>query len=137
MKALSHPLRARLLDLLDQRTASPSQLADELGEPLPNVSYHVRRLLDLGCIELAGTEPRRGATEHYYRATETSLSRMALTLDEQGWEELSALLADLLDRATGIQAEATERLGEEGKQGINAELALMLFETTAGRAAPS
>ena len=49
--------------------ASPSELAEELGEPLGNVSYHVRNLADLGCIELVGTTPRRGALEHHYRAT--------------------------------------------------------------------
>jgi hypothetical protein len=48
--------------------ASPNELAKKLGEPLTNVSYHVRMLHDLGCIELVQTEPRRGALEHYYRA---------------------------------------------------------------------
>ena len=48
--------------------ASPNELAKRLNEPLTNVSYHVRMLHDLGCIELVETEPRRGALEHYYRA---------------------------------------------------------------------
>jgi hypothetical protein len=39
-----------------------------IEERLPNVSYHVRALLDLGCIELVDTAQRRGAIEHYYRA---------------------------------------------------------------------
>ncbi|HZB06179.1 MAG TPA: helix-turn-helix domain-containing protein, partial [Thermoleophilaceae bacterium] len=53
---------------LNQGVASPNELAKKLGEPLTNVSYHVRMLHDLGCIELVETEPRRGALEHYYRA---------------------------------------------------------------------
>src|SRR3954451_21545148 len=68
LKAISHPLRHRLLGMLDGRTASPNELARELGLPLGRVSYHVRLLHDLGAIELVGTEPRRGALEHYYRA---------------------------------------------------------------------
>jgi hypothetical protein len=48
--------------------ASPAELARELDAPLANVAYHTRVLADLGCIELARTEPRRGAIEHYYRA---------------------------------------------------------------------
>jgi DNA-binding transcriptional ArsR family regulator len=68
MKALAHPLRQKILSELSERVASPSELAEELGEPLGNVSYHVRMLVDLGCIELVSTTPRRGALEHHYRA---------------------------------------------------------------------
>src|SRR3954463_1838082 len=67
-KALAHPLRVQLLALLNAGVASPNELAKKLDEPLTNVSYHVRMLHDLGCIELVDTEPRRGALEHYYRA---------------------------------------------------------------------
>lgn len=68
LKAISHPLRHRLLSMLDGRTASPNELARELGLPLGRVSYHIRLLHDLGAIELVATEPRRGALEHFYRA---------------------------------------------------------------------
>src|SRR5215207_1006074 len=69
-KALSHPLRMRILTILGQRVASPVELATELDVPLNNLSYHVRTLLDLRCIELVRTEPRRGTLEHFYRAIE-------------------------------------------------------------------
>jgi DNA-binding transcriptional ArsR family regulator len=68
LKAISHPLRHRLLSMLDGRTASPNELARELGMPLGRVSYHIRLLADLGAIELVDTQPRRGALEHFYRA---------------------------------------------------------------------
>src|SRR5215207_11318439 len=67
-KALSHPMRARILMILNERVASPNEIADAIGERLPNVSYHVRALLELGTIELVDTAQRRGAIEHYYRA---------------------------------------------------------------------
>ena len=67
-KALAHPLRAQILERLERRTASPSELADELAAPLGNVSYHVRILAEAGLIELVRTTRRRGATEHHYRA---------------------------------------------------------------------
>jgi DNA-binding transcriptional ArsR family regulator len=67
-KALAHPLRTQVLTLLNDRVASPNELARDLGEPLGNVSYHVKALLELGCIELVDTAQRRGAIEHYYRA---------------------------------------------------------------------
>jgi DNA-binding transcriptional ArsR family regulator len=68
LRAISHPLRHRLLGMLDGRVASPNQLARELGLPLGRVSYHIRLLSDLGAIELVRTEPRRGALEHFYKA---------------------------------------------------------------------
>jgi DNA-binding transcriptional ArsR family regulator len=67
-KALSHPLRARIFAILNERVASPTEIADILEERLPNVSYHVRALVDLECVELVRTAQRRGAIEHYYRA---------------------------------------------------------------------
>lgn len=71
LRAISHPLRHRLLGMLDGRIASPNELARELGLPLGRVSYHIRLLSDLGAIELVRTEPRRGALEHFYRAVTT------------------------------------------------------------------
>jgi DNA-binding transcriptional ArsR family regulator len=68
VKAMAHPLRHRILSRLNERVASPKELADEFCEPLGNVSYHMRILADLGCVELVRTEQRRGALEHYYRA---------------------------------------------------------------------
>jgi DNA-binding transcriptional ArsR family regulator len=70
IKALAHPIRMRALTILNQRVASPSEIAQELGEPLGVVSYHVRILEELECVELVRTTPRRGAIEHHYRAIE-------------------------------------------------------------------
>jgi DNA-binding transcriptional ArsR family regulator len=67
-KALAHPLRFRVLWRLNEVEASPKELADELGEPLPKVAYHVNVLHDVGAIELVRETPRRGAIEHHYRA---------------------------------------------------------------------
>ena len=44
-------------------------LSEELGIPLPKLSYHVRRLAELDCLELVETKPRRGAIEHFYVAS--------------------------------------------------------------------
>jgi DNA-binding transcriptional ArsR family regulator len=68
-RALTHPLRARVLAILAERPASPKELASELGASLTLTSYHVRTLAELGVIRLERTTPRRGAVEHHYRAT--------------------------------------------------------------------
>jgi DNA-binding transcriptional ArsR family regulator len=70
VKALAHPLRIRILALLEERDASPVQLAERLDATLGTVAYHVRTLERLGLIELVATHQRRGATEHVYAARE-------------------------------------------------------------------
>jgi DNA-binding transcriptional ArsR family regulator len=69
VRAYAHPLRIRILALLDNRVASPSEIATELDTPLPNTAYHVRQLASLGFIKLVGRKVRGGAVEHRYTAT--------------------------------------------------------------------
>ena len=68
-KAFAHPLRVQILIILNERVASPNLLSQELGQSLNLVAYHVRVLEKYDCIELVDTKQRRGATEHFYRAT--------------------------------------------------------------------
>jgi DNA-binding transcriptional ArsR family regulator len=82
VKALAHPLRVEILAILNERMASPNELSKELEEGLSQVSYHVKVLKDFECIEMVKTEPRRGAVEHYYRAT----ARAFLT--DRDWKKL-------------------------------------------------
>jgi DNA-binding transcriptional ArsR family regulator len=69
VKAMSHPLRVRILAMLRERKSSPRELAELLGATLGTTAYHVRTLERLGLIELVDERPVRGAIEHYYRAT--------------------------------------------------------------------
>lgn len=74
LKALSHPLRRQIMTLVGDGVASPKELAATLGEPIPNVSYHVGILRDLGLIKVVRETPRRGAIERHYAAVKRSLS---------------------------------------------------------------
>lgn len=167
-------MRARILGILNEGVASPNEIAGQIDERLPNVSYHVRALLDLGCIELVRTAPRRGAIEHYYRAVvrpffsdrdwkrlprsgraaisdvalqiiwedvseaikagtfegraDRHLSHHALTLDEQGWSDMTKLLARTLADVQEIGAASASRLKESGEEGIPTKAVLMHFE---------
>ncbi|EPD57652.1 MULTISPECIES: ArsR/SmtB family transcription factor [Streptomyces] len=59
LKALAHPLRVQLYRLLTiARTATASQLADQVDEAVSLVSYHLRKLAEHGLIEEA--EPGSG-----------------------------------------------------------------------------
>jgi len=88
MKAMSHPLRAAILRVLNERTASPAELARELDDHLHNVSYHTKRLEQLGCIELVKERQVRGAVEHFYRATARAM------VDTSEWESLDPVIKE-------------------------------------------
>ncbi|MFL5884848.1 MAG: helix-turn-helix domain-containing protein [Thermoleophilaceae bacterium] len=105
-KALSHPLRAQILGILEERRASPRELSEELGAPLGNVSYHVRALLNLKLIKLVKKTPRRGAIEHHYEATGS-----AARVPEVEWEKMpsiakQAVVGAVLDETNRSVAEA-------------------------------
>jgi DNA-binding transcriptional ArsR family regulator len=70
VRAMGHPVRNDALSILNERVASPNEISKELGESVGHVSYHIKVLKECECIELVDTAPRRGAMEHYYRATD-------------------------------------------------------------------
>ena len=53
MRALWHPTRARILELLKSEPATRSRLVDAAGAPLAEVAYHCRALYRSGCIRYA------------------------------------------------------------------------------------
>jgi len=68
VRALAHPLRIKILEILTERVASPNRLSGDLDTGLSHVAYHTRALDKCGCLELVDTAKRRGATEHFYKA---------------------------------------------------------------------
>ena len=109
IKAYSHPLRVQILEALETRTASPSDLAAELGVSVGTASYHVQQLVELGQLRLVDRVERRGALEHFYTATERP------TLSDDAWRAMPrvvkrAVLGSALEKA-GTQAVAAARAG--------------------------
>lgn len=72
VRALGHPLRVRILDLLTEEVLSPNELTKFVDASLSHVSYHVRVLEENEAIELVDQKRRRGAIEHFFRATAES-----------------------------------------------------------------
>ncbi|HKO37400.1 MAG TPA: winged helix-turn-helix domain-containing protein [Solirubrobacterales bacterium] len=74
---LKHPLRVRILEVLNEGPRSPSQFVEEglipkehfttYQQALSLASYHFRELEKEGCLEVVESIPRRGAVEHVYR----------------------------------------------------------------------
>lgn len=109
VKALAHPLRVRILGVLQDRVASPSDLAEELKAPLGNVSYHVRILAQLGLLKLVKKRPRRGAIEHYYEA------RSRVRVSDRAWGQVPNIVKEAMVNATLDQVSTyVEQSAESG-----------------------
>jgi DNA-binding transcriptional ArsR family regulator len=138
VRALGHPVRVHSLTILNERVASPNEISKELGESVGHVSYHIKVLKECECIELVDTAPRRGAMEHYYRATDRAF------LKPEEWAELpktirpgmsasalktvindaaSALLAGTFDKRADRHLSWTPMiLDEDGWEELKAEM---------------
>lgn len=83
LKALAHPTRQLILDILSKGPSSPVRITRRLDHVSLNlVSHHIKVLKDLGCVELIDTVQKRGATEHIYRASQWAM------LDAVQWEHI-------------------------------------------------
>ena len=138
IKAYSHPLRVQILEALETRRASPSDLAAELGVSVGTASYHFQQLVELGQLRLVDRVERRGAIEHFYTATgRIHFGRAALRLDDAAWAEVAGELAAVRRRIEEIGT----RTGDNGESprgdgGIrDATVITMLFESPATGAA--
>jgi DNA-binding MarR family transcriptional regulator len=80
---VQHPIRVDALQILHEREASASEIARQIGQDLKKVGNHVKALADHGCIEWVRKEKKRGAEEHFYRAS------LRPCIREEEWAQLS------------------------------------------------
>lgn len=74
LKAMAHPLRRRLLDVLRVDGPSmPSTLARTTSQAVANISHHLRVLADAGLVAPA-PELARNRKEHWWRIVDAQLS---------------------------------------------------------------
>jgi DNA-binding transcriptional ArsR family regulator len=90
VRALAHPLRLRMLEILRGGPATATMLARELGESSGATSYHLRELEKAGFLE---EDAERGnARDRWWRRT-TPL--FLVSSDPAGDEEYAAALSQL------------------------------------------
>jgi predicted ArsR family transcriptional regulator len=144
-KALAHPIRTDVLAFLRRHgRVSPHELAERWGVPLGTVSYHFRRLHELGFVQVEARSSRRGAVVHHYAldtaADETlrSMARRALhppesqpttahaVLDATALEALRADVQRLTARMKELEAQTITRAGADAapSPGVAVELVL-------------
>jgi DNA-binding transcriptional ArsR family regulator len=88
-KALSHPLRYRIMMILGEREASARDLADLLDEDFNQVCEQIRILSKSEFIELIATSSRRDGTQHLYKAT------VRPVLDAEAWRKFPRLAREI------------------------------------------
>jgi hypothetical protein len=68
---LAHPVRVRVLEVLNQRDMSPVEFCREGFAPgdmdVSHVAYHFRELAEYGSLTVVEENKRRGSIEHVYR----------------------------------------------------------------------
>jgi Helix-turn-helix domain len=150
-RAIGHPLRARILAILDERTASAVEIARELRAELGVVAYHVRTLHRLELIELVRETPVRGAVQRHFRAVERAVpaprprsaapagkqSLVAATLDDIVGQARSSNSSGGFDRTEARLSRSRLRLDRQGWEQLADALRGVLreVEEIAGEAA--
>ncbi|QTD97120.1 ArsR/SmtB family transcription factor [Streptomyces cyanogenus] len=140
-KALGHPVRHRMVNVLRQRAATLRQLAEVLEMSKGTVGYHVRVLREAGLVRLAETRQVRGGTEQYF-----ALVSRGFRLDQDaavGPEFLiNAALGEMLPSRPDQPSHTTLRhlwLTDSEAHALEARLHAMAEEphpTTPGRGEP-
>lgn len=81
--SVNHSVRLDAFMATFEAVTSPSEVAKLLRKPVATVSFHMTELRKDGAIELVKTEQRRGAIEHYYKAT------MPPEIDADEWKAMA------------------------------------------------
>jgi hypothetical protein len=111
LRALAHPLRWKLLDLvLDEEAATATRCADVLGESVASCSYHLGVLAKYGYIELV---PGQAGREKPWRATSVRQDLSADGLDESGALAAQAATEVFLDHEVARMKDRLRRQDRE------------------------
>jgi len=69
LKALAHPVRSVVLDLLLERAATVTDLAKAVGRPKSTIAHHVAVLVDADLLKVVRTRQVRAIQERTYGRT--------------------------------------------------------------------
>lgn len=128
LKALGHPLRVRVLEMLGQDgewQLTNRELAQRLGVDPGHLHFHVRMLLKAGLIELADTEGR--GREKPYRAVARVFRVAPELLAAGGASDLQAAMIEQVQRAHGLYSEQGEFRGAQLELRLGMDEALQLM----------
>jgi DNA-binding transcriptional ArsR family regulator len=127
LKALGHPLRVRVLEMLGQEgewQLTNRELAQRLGVDPGHLHFHVRMLLKAGLIELADDGAGR---EKPYRAVAKTFRVAPELLASGGARDIQAAMIDQVQRAHGLYSEKGEFRGAQLELRLSLERALEMM----------
>jgi len=82
LRAVADGLRGSLLELVLEREATVTELAEAVGRPKSTVAYHVNLLVDAGLFKVVRTQRVRAIEERYYGRVARTIYIGALSSDE-------------------------------------------------------
>lgn len=126
-KALGNSFRQQLLWILNERVASPSEIAKELGESLNKVCHHIKVLHDAKCIEQVYERTVGNRVQHFYRATSRAF------LEGTDWPDVpetvkGALRATLLQNVINDAVEAVASGTYDAHEGAHMSWTTMILD---------
>ncbi|MEM7249221.1 MAG: winged helix-turn-helix domain-containing protein [Acidobacteriota bacterium] len=98
LKALSDPLRARILTELCKAELTTKQVAESLGEKPTRLYHHVESLERAGLIRLTHTRQNRGTLEKYFRSVARRFEVGGALLGGGSDDALTTMIDTLLDQ---------------------------------------
>ena len=128
LKALGHPLRVRILEMLGQEgewQLTNRELAQRLGVDPGHLHFHVRMLLKAGLIELADNE--KGGREKPYRSVARTFRIAPELLAAGGASDIQAAMLDQVQRAHALYSAGGAFRGAQVEVKLTAENALELM----------
>ena len=128
LKALGHPLRVRVLEMLgqdDEWQLTNRDLAQRLGVDPGHLHFHVRMLLRAGLIELA--DEGAGGREKPYRAVAKVFRVAPELLAAGGASDLQAAMIDQVQRAHALYSAGGTFRGAQLEVKLTVERALELM----------
>ena len=69
LKALGHPLRSLILDLVLEKAMTVTELAERVRKPRGTVAHHVDVLINVGMLQVTSTRRVRAIEERFYGRT--------------------------------------------------------------------
>ncbi|MGW9168301.1 ArsR/SmtB family transcription factor [Agromyces sp. NPDC055658] len=69
VRAIGHPVRTTILQLLHERAATVSELAEAIGRPKSTIAHHVDVLARNGLLQVVRTRKVRAIEERFYGRT--------------------------------------------------------------------
>ena len=129
LKALGHPLRLRVLEMLgenDESTFTNRELAQRLDVDPGHLHFHVRMLLKAGLIELVDNGRSHGR-EKPYRSVARTFRVAPELLASSGARDIQAAMIEEVQQAHVAFAGSTEFRGAQSRLKLTVEEAFDLM----------